>query len=388
MAPVLFSNLHPDFKLGFLLVVAAALLAAGGSHAFWSVIATDRLGLSASQFGWTTLAGGLGGLLVVAAVIWVDSRPPHGMMAAGALSLAIGLAFLLLSDTLVLAVPAAFISGAGGAAVGSLIFYAVAVKGHTRFKGALIGAISLVFNLRWDFGVIRAWEASLPVGWFAVILALAGGALIFVLLPRWFQGPDGPGQTLRETMAVPGAKVLVLWVAAVYILGAEIRERGTIYLDSITLATSRGTTDLEWGYQITALVGGIGALLWGISADYYPVRRLLITLGVLSLPAAGLLLAPDWQAVGMLLMWLVLGGLISLTWVLMAESLPENHFAKLVLAITVIGSLVSTLESNLLFWANYVYVLRGNWYVWVVGAEIAVLAALVACRPGTPRTGG
>ena len=386
MASVLFSNLHPDFKLGFLLVVAAALLAAGGSHTFWSVIATDRLGLSATQFGWTTLAGGSGGLLVVAAVIWVDSRPPHGMMAAGALSLAIGLALLLLSDTLVLAVLAAFIAGAGGAAVGSLIFYAVAVKGHTRFKGALIGVISLVFNLRWDFGVIRAWEASLPIGWLAVILALAGGALIFVLLPRWFQGPDGPGQTLRETMAVPGAKVLVLWVAAVYILGAVIRERGTIYLDSITMATSRGATDLEWGYQITALVGGIGALLWGISADYYPVRLLLITLGVLSLPAAGLLLAPDWQAVGMLLMWLVLGGLISLTWVLMAESLPENHFAKLVLAIAVIGSLVSTLESNLLFWANFV--LRGNWYVWVVGAEIAVLAAVVACRPGTPRTGG
>ena len=389
MAPVLFSNLHPDFKLGFLLVVAAGLLAAGGSNVFWSVIASDRLGLPVLQFSWTILAAGsLGGLLVVAAVIWVDSRPPHGMMAAGALSLAIGLALLLLSDTLVLAVPAAFISGAGGAAVGSLIFYSVAVKGHTRFKGALIGAISLVFNLRWDLGVTSAWEASLPIGWLAVILALAGGAIIFVLLPRWFQGPDGPGRTLRETMAVPGAKVLVLWAAAVYILGAEIRERGTIYLDSITMATSRGTTDLECGYQITALVGGIGALLWGISADYYPVRLLLITLGVLSLPAAGLLLAPDWQAVGMLLMWLVLGGLISLTWVLMAESLPQNHFAKLVLAITVIGYLVSDLELLLLSWANYVSVLDGNWFFWVVGAEIAVLAALVACRPGTPRTGG
>ena len=386
MAPVLFSNLHPDFKLGFLLVVAAGFLAAGSSNFFWSLIASDRLGLSASQFGWTTLAGGLGGLLIVAAVIWVDSRPPHGTMAAGALSLAIGLALLILSDTLVLAVLAAFITGAGGAAVGSLIFYAVAVKGHTRFKGTLIGAISLVFNLRWELWVTSAWGASSPIGWLAVILALAGGAIIFVLLPRWFQGPDGPGRTLRETMAVPGAKVLVLWVAAVYILGAVIRERGTIYLDSITMATSRGTTDLEWGYQITALVGGIGALLWGISADYFPVRRLLIALAILSLPAAGLLLAPDWQAVGGLLMWLVVGGLISLTWVLMAESLPQNHFAKLVLAITVIGSLVSNLELLLLFWANFG--LDGNWVFWVVGAEIAVLAAVVACRPGTPRTVG
>ena len=363
MASVLFSNLHPDFKLGFLLVVAAGLLAAGGSNAFW---------FSFRGKGHP------------------DSRPPHGMMAAGALSLALGLALLVLSDTLVLAVPAAFIAGAGGAAVGSLIFYAVAVKGHTRFKGALIGVISLVFSLRWDLGVTRAWEASWPIGWFAVILALAGGALIFVLLPRWFQGPDGPGQTLRETIAVPGAKVLVLWVAAVYMVSAVIRLRGTTYLNYITLTTSGGTTDLEWEYQITALVGGIGALLWGISADYYPVRRLLMALAVLSLPAAGLLGVSDWQAVGMLLMWLVLGGLISLTWVLMAESLPENHFAKLVLAITWIGSLASSLvlsfESLLSFWGIGGW--DTNWGFWVLGAGMAVLAAVVACRPGLPRTGG
>ena len=104
-------------------------------------------------------------------------------------------------------------------------------------------------------------------------------------------------------------------------------------------------------FKLALTVGGIGALLWGISADFYPVRRLLIALAGLSLPAAGLLWPPDWQAVGMLLMWLVLGGLISLTWMLMAESLPENHFAKLVLAITWTGYLVLSLESLLLFWA-------------------------------------
>ena len=111
---MLFSNLHTDFKLGFLLVIAAGLLAAGGSIAFWIGIASDQVGLSPFQFGWLTAAGGLEGLLVVAAAIWVDSRPPRGMMSAGAFALAIGLALLIQSNTLVFAVPAAFITGAGG----------------------------------------------------------------------------------------------------------------------------------------------------------------------------------------------------------------------------------------------------------------------------------
>ena len=132
---MLYANLHPDFKLGFLLVVAAALLVAGGSGAFWGVIASDRLGLSASQFGWLSAAVSLGGLFVVAAAIWVDSRPPHGMMSAWAVVLAIGLALLILSHTLVFAVPAAFITGAGGSAVGSLIFYAVVVKDALGTRG-------------------------------------------------------------------------------------------------------------------------------------------------------------------------------------------------------------------------------------------------------------
>ena len=382
---MLFSNLHTDFKLGFLLVIAAGLLAAGGSIAVWAGIASDQVGLSPFQFGWLTAAGGLGGLLVVAAAIWVDSRPPRGIMSAGALALAIGLALLIQSNTLVFAVPAAFITGAGGSVLGPLIFYAVVVKGCTRYKGTLIGVMSLVFSLRWDLGVTSAWEAGLPIGWFAVILALAAGTLLFLFLPRCFTRPDESGQRFRETIANPDAKVLIVWVAAVYLAGAAIMIRGTTYPNSITRTTSQGTTDLESGYHITALVGGIGALLWGISADFYPVRRLLIALAGLSLPAAGLFWLPDWQAVGMLLMWLVLGGLISLPWVLMAESLPEKHFAKLALGITWIGYIFLGLESFLLFWA--IDVLGRNWFFWVVGAEMALLAAVVAYRPGMPRTG-
>ena len=385
MAPMSFSNLHTHFKLGALLVFAAVLLHAGGSGAFWTFIASDRLGLLGSQYLWLSVAAGLGGLSLVAAVIWVDSRPPHRMMVVGALVLAIGLALLTLADSFGLAVVAAVIAGAGGAAVGSLIFYAVAVKGRTRFKGMLIGVMSLVFSVRWDADYITAWGASLPIGWFAVILVLAGGALLFALLPRWFTGPDGSGQTLRETVAVPGTKVLIFWVAVVYLVSTMILAGGTTHLWYVVRDMSTGT-DSGFGRQITALVGGIGALVWGISADFFPVRWLLTALAVLSLPALGCLWLLGGQSAGVLLLWLVLGGLISLPWVLMAESLPENHFAKLALGITWVGLLGSSLGP--LWWGLALDVWNTtDAFLWVVVAEMTVLVAVVAYRPRLRRTG-
>ena len=382
IAFVLLSNLHPDFKLGLLLLLTAALLAAGGPNPIWYIMASDRLGVGASEFGWITAAAGLGGLAIVPAVIWVDSRSPHGVVATGALTLGVGLFLLNSSESLLFAVPAALVASAGGAAVGTLIYYAVAIKGHTRFKGALIGALGLVFSFRWDVGVTSARDAGFPAQWAAVILPLASGILILVLLTRLFRTRCGVGQSFRAAMAIPGAKVLFLWTAAVYTFGTVIRLRGTIYLDSITVAAAQGPSDLALGYQITAFVGGFGSLLWGIAADYFPARWLLIALALLSLPAAVLLWVPDWQAVGMLLMLLVLGGLVSLPWVLMAECLPHNHFAKLALAITFIGEIALSLESLLI--SLGVFSGHSIGILWILGTEITAGVVVVACRPRMP----
>ena len=108
------SNLHPDLKLGLLLVVAAVCLEGGFSGTFWAANASGQLDRGPSHYGWLSAAGSLGSLSVVAASIWVDSRPPHGMMAAGTLVLAIGLPLLTLSDSFGLAVVATFIAGTGG----------------------------------------------------------------------------------------------------------------------------------------------------------------------------------------------------------------------------------------------------------------------------------
>ena len=52
--------------------------------------------------------------------------------------------FLTISDSFALAITRYFFTGVGGAFVGSLVFYAVAVKGSVRFKGTVIGSLGLV----------------------------------------------------------------------------------------------------------------------------------------------------------------------------------------------------------------------------------------------------
>ena len=128
------SNLHLDLKLGFLLVFAALLLNAGASGIFWPETSSGLLDLTPVQSGLLAAAGGLGALSVVAAAIWVDRGPPHGMMAAGAVILALG-PFMAISDSFALAVTRIFFAVVGGAFVGSLIFYSLAVKGAPGSRG-------------------------------------------------------------------------------------------------------------------------------------------------------------------------------------------------------------------------------------------------------------
>ena len=320
------------------------------------------------------------------AAIWVDSRPPHGMMAAGALVLAIGLVLLILSNSFALAVVATFVMGAGGAAVGSLIFYVVIVKGAGRYKGVLVGAISLVFSVMGGSEAFAIWETGLTIGWWAVIMVVVGGALLFLFLPRWFAGPEQTGRTLRETGAVPGAKWLFLWVAGVYLVGAMIVDTGTTHLRFIALMTSPGIADLEFGFPATVLAGGLGALLWGISADFLPVRRLLIAAATMPIPALACLWLPGGLAACLLLFSLILGGLISLPWVLLAETLPVNHFAKLALVITWAGLLGETLGP--IYWGWALEVKNVGVSLWIVVAEMTVLVGVVACQPSGSRTRG
>ena len=392
MAGVSFSTLHPDFRFGLLLVVAALFLNVGSSSTFWAETSSGLLDLTLVQYGLRTAAGGLGELFVVAAAIWVDRGPPHGMMAAGALFLALS-PLLALSDSFALTVTRVFFAGVGGAFVGSLIFYAVAVKGYARFKGTLIGSLGLLFNTRWGTGVVAAWGISLPIAWWAVAMVVAGGALLFLLLPRWFTGLYGLGLTLRETLAVPGAKLNITWVAAVYLVASIMITSGATHLAWVTFKLEQGGASLESDLRFIALAGGIGALLWGMAADYFPARRLLIALAALSLLAAVSLWLPGGDGTDVLILSVVRGGLISLPWVLMADYLPIRHFAKLALACTWVGSMGSSLvllgRSLALFYWDWTPDVSGvDSFIWVVLVEVVVLVGVVAFRPRIPETGG
>ena len=401
MAFVSLSDLHPDLKLGLLLVAAAMLLDVGSSGTFGALLVPhDRLDISLLRYRLIIAALSLGSLFVIGTGFWVDRRPPHGLMAAGALLLSLGLVAANFSRSFGVAFAGMFLSGVGDASAGSLVFYAVAVKGSGRFKGALLGALGLVFNVRlenwisdigWSGWTItgdaagQSIEATgLSIWWVATWLVLASGALLFLLLPRCFPANYGSGPTLRETAAVPGAKAQIAWVAAVYLVGAVIITAETTQLQWVTLTILSDGIDSDFGYQYLALAGGFGALAWGIAADFFPVRRLLILLALLFLPAAGWGWLLDDPEGGVLLLSLIGGGLISLPWVLMAEVLPKHHFAKLALAVALAGSLGSPLGRIYLGPALDLWGVDS--FLWIVLVEGGLLAALVAFPPSLTET--
>ena len=141
----------------------------------------------------------------------------------------------------------------------------------------------------------------------------------------------------------------------------------------------------EFGFLDHALAGGIGALLWGIASDFFPVRQLLIILAVLSLPAAAWGWLMNDPEGGALLLSLVRGGLISLPWVLMAEVLPVRHFAKLALGVTLVGWFGSGLGP--IYWGWALDFWGVDSFFWIVLAEAVVLAGAAALRTGWPPVG-
>ena len=372
---------HPDVKLGLLLAVAALLLDMGSSGASWTGFVFGRLDLSTMPHGWLGTADGLGSLFVVLAAVWVDRRPPHGMMAAGAGILALGLVLATLSGSFGPAVAGLFLVGAGGSAFVSLIFYSIVVKGYVRYKGTLIGVLGLVFGANLGAGVIRNWDFGIPIGWFALVLALTGGIFLYIFLPRWFKGNYQPTPTLRETIALPGVKVRFASGAVVHLAAAAIIAAGSTHLRWVTAAAKVAVgADYDAWYQALALAGGIGALVWGAAADFFPVRWLLIALAALSLPATAWVWLSDDPVGGALLLSLVRGGLISLPWVLTAHLLPKRHFGKFALAITLLGVLGSSLGT--LYQGAAMVVWGAGSFIWIALIEsIALAAAVVAWQP-------
>ena len=175
---------------------------------------------------------------------------------------------------------------------------------------------------------------------------------------------------------------------------------GATRLGWVTSKLVQDGASLESDVRFIAFAGGIGALLWGIAADYFPVRWLLTALAALSLLAAVSLWLPGGDGTDVLILLVVRGGLISLPWVLMADYLPIRHFAKLALVCTWVGSLGSSLVllgSSLVLLGRSLVLFYWDWtpgvsgvdsFIWIVLVEVVVLVGLVVFRPRIPGIGG
>ena len=246
--------------------------------------------ISINWAAWLALAGGIGGLAAIPVAIWVDRRPPHKMMGAGAVIAALGLSIFVLSSSLALNALGMFVAGVGSSAVGSLVFYAIAVKGATRYKGTLIGALGMVFTMRLGERIFREWSLDAPmlVLGIGVALALSGAVVLFYLLPRVFAGSFEPGRTLRETLAVPSVRRAAVWVTVTYFIAYMAMLTMVVCVlqccSNLTTGPLLSRVEGVWSqHQAMAITIGISVLLWGIASDFYPVRRLFLVAALLLL---------------------------------------------------------------------------------------------------------
>ena len=380
MGVVSLQNLHPDLKLGLVLVSAAALLKFVG----WSSFAAERSYLTAVSYGWLFFAFGIGGLAAVPVVIWVDRRPPHTMMTVGAIVAAVGLTIVVLSNGVAVAAFGMFVMGVGSSAFGSLVFYAIAVKGVTRYRGTLIGALGVVFTVPLNLtNIVQLIHVNMPVLWIGLALTLVGAAVLFRLLPRVFAGSYGPGQAIWETLAVPSVRRAAVWVTVTYSIANMAMLIMVIWIYNFSYLTTGPLSGAGGGlpqHLAMAITTGISVLLWGIASDFYPVRRLILVAALLLLPTAGAVLAIDGfstSIAGTVGLGLVRGGLVCLPWVLMAELLPTRHFAKIALGVMLVGSLVGGTLGPILwggltdFWGTSAIF----WFIPVLGIVLAFVAS-------------
>ena len=393
-------NINHDFKLGLVLVAAAALLALGNPANILVAQAKRLLELSAVSYGLLMSAGGVGGLVVIAAAIWVDRRPPHAMMAAGALAALLGLSVIALPASFAAFAVGMFVVGVGRSAVNPLIFYAIAVKGASRYRGTIIGALGMVFllspgtrgDINWQFGESTSF---IPV---IATLTLACASLLFVALPRVFTGAYEPDQTQPVKPGAPGVWRAFLWVTIAF-SAAALASTSVAYLPNLVVMKSssellRLETEVPTASVFQAVnaapvlhaASAAGVLLWGVASDFFALRRwLLLTAILFVLGAGGVWVFGNLpvSVVPLLAVGLARGGLICLPWILMAELLPTRHFAKLAFLVQFVGISAAGISVSFLLPAIQEAIPLMSWALVLEAFALAIIAAFL---PRAPRS--
>lgn len=386
--------MHPhsqrELKLGLLLVVTAALIVAGDATGFAAQLFFERFDSTRAGFSIAFALRGLGGLAIIGTAIWVDRRGPRPVMALGAAIGASATLLLIPAHHLAVIGIAMFFSGFGGAGVASLIFYAVAARGTIRHRGAIFGALACVFAIRLNLATSGGAEVSaiVPGLIVAALFITTAGYLLNRYLPRPIPESEPEHAFLSPTKLTnqPGFWKTAILLSLLFIVAFAIGGTAISFLPVILsphFDNFQQTSFLLFSLRVAT---GLGALLWGIASDRFPMMRLLVVAALLTAPISGIAWFVDAPAVSIpahVLSAVVRGAFVVLPWIVLAEHFPIHHFAVLGLAFTAAGSILGTLAGPLLaglaidHWS-----LRGPAIVLIALSFIAV--AIAARFPRAP----
>jgi hypothetical protein len=343
------SRLHPDLQLGIVLVAAALLLAMSAPHVLLDLL-IDELDVSAADLGVALSGAGLGGLATIGTAIWLDRRGPHPMMAIGAAIALAGSLLLLVASNLPTLWLANFVRAIGTAGFASIILYAVVVKGATRHRGLLLGAIVAVSVGPWEVARHVAGSSNLTDGiLFSAVVTAIAAFVLYRFLPRVFEERAVMNRralsepaSLRAVFGTPG-----FWRVFGPLLGVAALVLALSSTTSWFLHFMFNQTDSEFDgpFRFVGLpvVTAMVALGMGAAADRLPARNLLMASAVAVVGLVVVASVSDgWIRSGSagLAGALVRGGIAVLPWVLLAQLITVRHFAVVALIVIVLSRLL------------------------------------------------
>ncbi len=382
-----------------LLAAVALLLSVGGGllpatyHALQKNSAAGFALLMALS-GLATLFAGIG------AAVLIDHGRQRTVLPLGCLVIALAAGLIASGSGMPVLISGALLLGIGRGLVSRTLALALAAKWVYRWRGAAMGLL-LMFPLVASGtvgpgGLLLRETGSQLEAVVTTVAALIAASALYLLLPRGFpslsQGTVLPfrrpyqdeahlnGRGLR---ALPGFWKTVIVIGLLLGLGNMISAMASFSaINAIDHnSTTRGT--VQTVLIVLRMSLALGAVTWGIVADFRPARRLIVVptaFALLGIPIAYFLDSPQIALFGIVLMGIGLGATSVLPWVLLADHLGARYFATVGTLLYLVAGMVGSGAGGLALWVTgEFYGALGNSLV--LGALTLTFAALVWTAP-------
>ena len=380
--------------VGVLAVSAHSALAYGMS---------PLLGPITEDMGWTrsTYAAGMNGRLLLLLLVvpfaggLVDRLGARTVLILGALLLCLGALMIASMEGVTAFWLSGLLIGPGQAAVGNVAGSALIVREFRRRRGLAIGILNGGDNLITGLVHVASAYLLIHVGWRGAVVGLSLGYLALALLVFLVLRPgEGKGDPDRDATAgtreetIPWRDARFWLLLGVYVILYGYVTTVGIHFPAFQRDLGRAPDTAAWVYGLSTMVGAVGSVLIGWTAERVTARATL-RLIVCGLFLSSLVL---WSGVGLggLTAWavgygVVNAGAVALLAIVLAELFGNLDFGRL-MGTAIAVCMGATIVAN--FFAAAVFDSTGSylpvWQTYSVLLLVALIPAHLLVRRAGP----